>query len=88
MCFDVYRHVKWLTALLLGRPASLFIDEGEENVTQRDKREKSQGAEGFKDRRAFFSAVTRAFPSPIKGEAVRPMMGGADPDKSMTQAHG
>ena len=36
----------------MGRPASPFIDEWEEQVTER-KREKSQGEEGLQDHRVF-----------------------------------
>ena len=53
MRFYVYSRVEWCTAISpMGRPASPFIDEGEDHVTDR-KREKSQGEEGFQDRQTF-----------------------------------
>ena len=55
MCFDVYSRVEWSTVPFLGRPASPFIDEGEEQVTQRERERRAKEKKASRTIGSFFS---------------------------------
>ena len=56
MCFYVYSHVESYTAVsFMGHPASPFIDEGEEQVTQRERGRRAEERKASRTAGPFFS---------------------------------
>jgi len=62
----------------MGRPGSSFIGEGKTRVTEEEKEKNEIEKNAYRVAVSFFSfssAITRAFPWPIKGKVECPMKG-------------